>query len=277
VDHAIPRPARSPLRRQLDLALQDLASGLRNWRTWYVLGVSELRQRYRRSVLGPFWVTLTMIVQVTVMGVLLSYLFNQPITRFFPFLCISLVTWTFLSTAIAEGANCFTSFGGVILQVKRPLSTYILLILWRNAIIYLHTIGVFAVAAVSFRVLPTPTYLLIPVGLAILVANVSWIALASALISARFRDVPMLIQNALGILVWLTPVYYHPEQLTGPTSRMIIDLNPFTSILEVARAPFLNTVPAPGIWLSAVGVAAFGWLFTFALFVRVRARVPYWL
>jgi len=270
------RPPRSTLQRQFELALDDIAGGIRNWRTWYVLGVSELKQRYRRSVLGPFWVTLTMIIQVAVMGFLLSYLFNQPIARYLPFLCISLVTWTFLSTAVAEGASCFISMSSVILQVKRPLWTYIMLILWRNAIIYLHTIGVFLVAALAFQIVPTPAYLLIPLGLAVLLANVSWIALAAGLISARFRDVPMLIQNALSILVWLTPVYYHPEQL-GSTARMIIDLNPLTTVLDVARSPFLNVVPSLSTWLIAIGVAVFGWLFTFALFIRVRSRVPFWL
>src|SRR2546421_1850097 len=97
---ASPTPAliTPALRRQAALALHDLADGTRNWRIWYVLGLSELRQRYRRSILGPFWITISMGVQVTVMGFLLAFLFGLPIDRYFPFLCISIVTWTFLSS-----------------------------------------------------------------------------------------------------------------------------------------------------------------------------------
>jgi ABC-type polysaccharide/polyol phosphate export permease len=100
--------------------------------------------------------------------------------------------------------------------------------------------------------------------------------LAAGLISARFRDVPLLIQNAFNVLLWLTPVYYQPEQL-GPVARLIIDANPLTYVLEVARAPFLNHLPPASTWLTASGITLFGWLLTYALFVRTRARVPFWL
>lgn len=249
---------------------------MRQWRIWYVLGLSELRQRYRRSVLGPFWVTLSMSTQVAVMGFLLAFLFGLEIGRYFPFLCISVISWTFLSTAIIEGANCFIGMRNVILQVKRPLSTYVMLVLWRNAIIYAHTIIIFAVAALAFQIKPTVTYFVIPAGLAMLFLNASWMVLTAGLISARFRDVPLLIQNAFNVLLWLTPVYYQPEQL-GPVARLIIDANPLTYVLEVARAPFLNHLPPASTWLIAVGITLFGWLFTYALFVRTRARVPFWL
>jgi len=264
------------MRRQISLAIDDVLAGARHWRIWYILGISELRQRYRRSTLGPFWITLSMAVQVAVMGLLLAYLFSIPIGRYIPFLCISIVTWSFLSTSINEGATCFIQMNAVILQVKRPLSTYVMLVLWRNAIIYAHTIIIFAVAAFAFQIVPTLPYLLIPAGLGLLVLNVSWMALAAGLLSARFRDVPMLIQNAFNVLVWLTPVYYQPEQL-GPRTRLIIELNPLTYVLDVARAPFLNNLPPAFAWFAALGVALFGWLLTFALLVRTRARVPFWL
>jgi len=263
-------------RRQLSLALADLVEGTRNWRPWYVLGLSEVLQRYRRSMLGPFWVTISMGIQATVMGFVLAFLFNIEVKRFLPFLCVSLMTWNFLVTTINEGATCFSGLSTVILQVKRPLWTYVMLTLWRNTIIYAHTAVVFFIAAISFGIVPTAKYLLIPVGLVLFVANVGWMALAAGLVSTRFRDVPLIIQNAFNILLWLTPVYYHPSQLS-PNMRFITDINPLTYVIEVARAPFLNEVPALSVWLIALGLTIFGWGMTFALFVRTRARVPYWL
>ena len=258
------------------MAIGDLCEGMRSWRIWYVLGNGELRQRYRRSTLGPFWVTLSMGIQATVMGNLLAVLFGQPIGRYFPFLCISIVTWTFFATSISEGANCFISMNAIILQIKRPLSTYVMLVLWRNAIIYAHTIAIFVVAAIAFGIVPSATYLVIPFGLALLLLNAAWIALALGVIAARFRDVPIIVQNALNVLLWLTPVYYQPEQL-APGARFIVQLNPLSYVMEVARAPFLNTMPPASVWAAAVGVALLGWLLTFVLFVGTRARVPFWV
>jgi ABC-type polysaccharide/polyol phosphate export permease len=262
--------------RQAMLAARDLIEGTANWRTWYVLGISEVRHRYRRSVLGPFWITISLGIQALIMGFLLSFLFKVEMSRFLPFLCIGLVTWAFISSSVIEGANGFISQSSLILQVKRPLWTFVMLVLWRNALIYLHTIVVFVVAALAYGLLPTEKYLLIPFGLALLVLNAGWMALIAGLLSARFRDVPLLIQNAMNVLVWLTPIYYQRAQL-GEHASMIIALNPLTHVVEVARAPFLNEVPPASTWLIAVAVAVVGWAVAFALLVRTRARVPFWL
>jgi ABC-type polysaccharide/polyol phosphate export permease len=266
----------SRTRRQLRLAVRDIVQGTLNWTPWYVLGISEMRHRYRRSAIGPFWITVTMGIQAFVMGVLLSFLFKTDVQKFLPFVCVSLVTWTFISICLNEGASAFISMSSAILQVHRPLWTYVMLVLWRNALIYVHTIVVFFVPAFAMGIYPSWTYVLIPLGLAVLVLNAGWMALAVGTISARFRDVPLIISNALNVLVWLTPVYYQPEQL-GANTRAILSLNPLTSIIDVARGPFLNQVPAMSSWLTAIGVAFFGWMLAIGLFARTRARVPFWI
>jgi lipopolysaccharide transport system permease protein len=264
--------APSPLNR----AVRDIVLGTVNWRPWYVLGISEMRHRYRRSMLGPFWITATMGIQAFVMGVLLSYLFKTDTQKFLPFVCVSLVTWTFVSTSLNEGAGAFIGMSSAILQVHRPLWTYVMLVLWRNALIYVHTIVVFFVPAFYMGIYPSWTYVLIPLGLAIVILNTGWMALAVGVISARFRDVPLIITNALNVLVWLTPVYYQPEQL-GANTKALLSLNPLTSIIEVGRGPFLNQVPPISTWLTAIGIAVFGWVFVLALYSRTRARIPFWV
>jgi ABC-type polysaccharide/polyol phosphate export permease len=257
-------------------AIKDVVLGTILWRPWYVLGLSEIRQRYRRSTIGPFWVTLSVGIQAAVMGLLLSYLFKTETNRFLPFVCISLVTWTFLSSALSEGATGFISMSGPILQVSRPLWTYIMLLLWRNALIYVHMVPVFFIPAFIFGIYPTFGYLLIPLGLALLIINAGWMALVVAIISARYRDVPLIVQSALNVLVWLTPVYYHPDQV-GAKTKLILQLNPLTSIMEVARGPFLNQMPPISTWMTAAGVAIAGWLITLALYARTRHRIAFWV
>jgi ABC-type polysaccharide/polyol phosphate export permease len=262
--------------RQLARALQDLRDSTRNWRVWFVLGIAELRQRYRRSTLGPFWVTLAVGLQAFVMGYLLSFLFQTSINRQLPFICLGLVTWTFIVGAVNEGANAFISMNNVILQVKRPLSTYVALVLWRNVLVYGHTIVVFVVVALIFSIRPTVTYLVLPASLGLLIVNIGWVALAAGVVSTRYRDVPLLITNLFNILMWLTPVFYEIDML-GPRARFAIELNPLTTIIEIARAPYLNSIPAASVWISASLIALFGWLLAFGIFARSRARIPYWL
>lgn len=263
--------------RQFRLAMEDLHEGIGNWRIWYMLGMAEIRQRYRRSTLGPFWLTLSMGVQAMVMGFLMGYLFNHNFGKFLPYLCVSLVLWNFFVNSINEGAMTFISLSSHIMQVKRPLTTYIAQTIWRNAVIFLHTIVIFFVAALPFQLYPTWEYLYLLAGIPLLVLNVGWITLAAALLSTRFRDVPMMLQNIFNILFWLTPVIYFPQQLGQGPQQLITMLNPLTYILEVARAPFMGEVPSNLAWVCATAVALGGWGITMVLFVRVRARIPYWL
>lgn len=257
-------------------AIEDIVSGVINWRPWFVMGVAEVQQRYRRSTIGPLWVTLSMAIQAAVMGFLLAFLFNQEVNRFLPFICISLIVWAYFSSALNEGAMCFIAMAGIIMQVKRPLCIYIVLVLWRNTIIFLHTIPVFFAAAWYYGIYPGSSYFLIPFALIIFVANVSWMALLLAIVSARFHDIPPITQNALNVLVWLTPVYYNPSQLSDKTQR-ILNFNPLTPMIEVVRGPFMGAPPDLNVWISALMVAFFGWVLTIAVFAKYRSRIPYWL
>ena len=276
MQHYKQRSANLKFLEKIKGALEDITSGTLNWRPWFVLGISEVQQRYRRSTLGPFWVTLTMAVQAAIMGFLLALLFNQEVNKFLPFICISLIVWGYFSSALNEGAMSFISMSGIIMQVKRPLYTYIALILWRNTIIFLHTVPVFFWAAWYYEIYPGLSYFLIPISLLIFVANVSWMSLLLGIISARFHDIPPIVHNALNVLVWLTPVYYNSSQLSDKT-RKILELNPLTHIIEIVRGPFLNTPPDFSVWIISLIVAFCGWMLTIVVFAKYRSRIPYWL
>ena len=196
--------------------------------------------------------------------------------KFLPFVCISLIIWGFLASTINESCSIFISMGGVIGQIRRPFSTYIMLVLWRNLIIFTHTIGIFFIVAVIFKIYPTESYLLIPLGLFLLIANLGWMAIMFATISARFHDIPPFVQNMMTVLVWLTPVYYNKSQVSE-RFQAALNLNPLTAILEVARGPFLNEIPSAGSWIIAASTALIGWILSLVLFAHLRGRISLWV
>lgn len=261
---------------KLNQAFDDLAGGVRHWRIWFLLGLNEIRHRYRRSTIGPFWLTLSMGVQATVMGVLFGFLFQHDLERFLPYLCISLVLWNSIQSIVNEGSMAFISATGLIMQVKRPLSAYIYQVIWRNLLVSSHTIVIFFVVALIFGVYPSLTYVFFLPGLVLMLANVSWMALVAAILSARFRDVPMIIQNSFTVLFWLTPVLYMPSQMKGKMEYVIL-FNPFSHFLEVVRSPLMGAVPSAVNYSVPVVTAILGWTLAVFLFARARSRVPYWL
>jgi lipopolysaccharide transport system permease protein len=262
--------------KQLEKAVEDIWAGLHAWRLWCLFGLNDVKMRYRRSTLGPFWATVSMGIQILVTGFVMTYLFHTTLQRFLPFIAISLIIWNTLTTAVSDASQAFISSADLILQVKRPLSVYLFQVIWRNMIVATHSIVIFFVVAFLFGLYPGPVYILAIPGLLLFLLNIVWMAGIAAILSARFRDIPMIVTNAFTALFWLTPVVYEVDQLGGRLER-VVALNPLYHIVEVLRAPLMLSMPTTANWAVAIGSAIIGWLLLIGLFARARARIPYWL
>ena len=74
-------------KRGLDVrsALGDVVDGLQHWELWSTHGWNDIRQRYRRSIVGPFWLTISMGVMVAGLAYLYAGLFGQSIEKYLPY------------------------------------------------------------------------------------------------------------------------------------------------------------------------------------------------
>lgn len=261
--------------RQLDTAVDDLRVGLRSWRISHFLAWQDVKQRYRRSTLGPIWLTLSFGIQILSMGFLSSFLFGVSIAKSLPYVCSGMLLWSLITQIINDGANLFVSTSHYLTQIKCPLIMLLLQMIWRNVLIAAHNAIIFVIVAASLVVLPSRSILLWPIGLALVLVALSWIALVAAILSARYRDIPVMITNFLSILFWFTPLMYFPEQLGN--KRFIADYNPFTHMIALVREPLLGGTPTLNDWLVVLTVAIVGWTGAFFFFAKFRARVVYWL
>lgn len=264
-------------RQELENAFQDIHGGLKSWQLWHLLAMQEIKQRYRRSTLGPLWASLTMAITIATMGVMVTWLFNHEFGKFLPYLTASIIVWSLLTSIIVEGANCFIASTGYITQIRRPLMTYILQTIWRNVIMMGHNLVVFVGVSIIYLKAPTGALFILLLTLPLVILSVSWCGLLLAVLSARFRDVPLMTGNAFTVIFWLTPILYFPDQLTGLKRFVIVDLNPFSHILEMVRSPLLGEMPSALNWTVTSVIAVLGWSFTFLFYARFRSRVAYWL
>ena len=260
---------------QFAKATTDIYEGCRAWRLGLLLAWQDLKQRYRRSTLGPVWLTISMSIQIFVMGVLSSYLFNSPIERHLPFVCAGMVFWTFITQSVHEGSLLFISSASYLIQLRRPFTMYLLQNLFRNIITLGHNVITYVVVAAILVVVPGPGIILWPLGFVLNLLCVSWMALFAAMLSVRYRDIPMTIQSVFSILFWLTPLMYQPEQLGS--KAFLTEYNPFTHMLALLREPVLGGAPTLTNWLVVTVIAVIGWIATFLFFSRFRARIVYWI
>ncbi|HHW4682602.1 MAG TPA: hypothetical protein ACQGQI_05340 [Xylella sp.] len=73
------------------IALSDIAAAFRKYPLVRMLGWQDVRQRYRRSVLGPFWLTISIAVMIATMGLVFGQILNVPLAEFLPFLTAGII------------------------------------------------------------------------------------------------------------------------------------------------------------------------------------------
>src|SRR5258705_1408900 len=103
-------------RRQRAKAWRDIVEGIALWRLWFRLGWNDILQKYRRSVLGPFWLTASTATMVVALGVLYAELFNERIDDFIPFFCVWLLVWNLIASYLIEGGTVFIASESYIKQ-----------------------------------------------------------------------------------------------------------------------------------------------------------------
>lgn len=261
---------------RLGEAAADLLGGMsRSW-IWTRLAYQDIKERYRGSVLGPFWVTLTNLIMIGAMGAIYSELFHLKMATYVPFITAGLLTWQFISGMINEGCATFTGAHDVIQQVPMPFSVQAYRVVYRNLIVLAHNAVIVPLVLVIFRV-PVDWHVLgVFPGLALLSVNGLWMTVFFGAISTRFRDIPPIIANVVQVLFFVTPIFWPLEAVTSHLGRYLA-LNPFFAWIDVIRAPLLGSVPQPTSWPILLGCVAIGCTASFLFFVRFRERIAYWL
>ena len=95
------------------------------------------------------------------------------------------------------------------------------------------------------------------------------------MVSARFRDVPQLINSVVQIVFFVTPIMWKPELLRNAT--YIAELNPFYHLIEIVRAPLLGSLPSANSYLAVLLITLINLIFVGAFFARFRSRISYWV
>ncbi|RJQ83165.1 galactan export ABC transporter permease subunit Wzm/RfbD [Amycolatopsis panacis] len=286
-------------------ALADLGAGLRARELWALLAWQDIKQRYRRSSLGPLWITVGMAVTALALGVVNSALFGTSISTLLPSITTGLILWNFMNGCIVEGSQTFIDNEGMIKQLPAPVSVYALRTVWRQALYLVHNLVVYLLILVVFFGNLSHPYRLVekagaPLhpglswevvlalpGLALLLFNGAWVVLLLGVVSTRFRDVPPVIQSFITMLFYATPIMWSMDQVRvmnqgsedgfGSLAVQVLQLNPVYHFVEIVRAPLVGQQQSWTHWAVAGAVTVVGWALALAVLRNYRARVPYWV
>jgi len=256
-------------------AILDIVDGWRSRNLWLAMGIQDIRKRYRRSVLGPFWLTISMGVMIAAMGLVWGVIFNQQMDEYLPYLCAGFVLWGFISPLLLEGATAFIVAEGMIKQLNAPLSIYVYGVVWRNFVILLHNVWILFLVQMWYGKLPGWVALTSVPGIALLALNGMWVGLLLGVLSARFRDVPQIVANIIQVMFFVTPIIWKPSMM--PDRAIILDVNPFYYALSIVRDPLLGRAPSIEHWLIMIAITICGWACALVAYSVYRWRLAYWV
>lgn len=243
----------------------------------YVLGLFDIKQRYRRSKLGPLWLTISTSVLIFLIGLIFSQALDSRFADYFPYLACGIILWNFISSSINEGTQAFISAQSIIRQIKIPLAVFVARVMWRNILVFMHNIIIFPIVLICVgRWVDWKAFLAIP-GFFILCINIFLVSLYLSVLCTRFRDLSQIVKSLLQIFFYLTPIIWLPSSMGPRSAFLIVNLNPVYHIMEVVRAPLLGLVPSLLNYLVSIFCLLINLMLASYLFGKYNKRVSYWL
>lgn len=258
------------------LALQDIGQGLAKWQLAWLLGIGDIKQRYARSKLGQFWITLSMLIFIVAIGVVYSFLFHQKIKTFLPYVACNYVVWSWISTSVLDSAAVFVQAQNYIKQTPIPRSIFVLRILIRNFINFLHNLLIVVLVFLFTLHYPTWTMFLSIPGFIFISIFGAFSCFSVGVICTRFRDMPQIVQSIMQILMFLTPVMW-PTSSLSKNAQGIVAYNPLAALMHMVSEPLQGIVPSLWEYGLASATLLFCVLTGGCIFARFRARIVYWL
>jgi ABC-type polysaccharide/polyol phosphate export permease len=253
----------------------DLGTGFANSDLWMYMGWKDIGQRYRRTVLGPWWLAIGTGVMVVALGFLWSDIFKVDVRGFMPFFAIGYVLWVFLSGAIVESCTGFTQFDGIIKQRRTPFSSFLYRIGVRHSVVLAHNAAIIPLILIWAGTPLTVGALLAIPGLMVFILTVVFAAIPIAIFCTRFRDFPQIVTNVLQVAFFATPIMWRPDVLKE--FPWIANFNPVARLIDIVRLPLLGIDPGQGSWIWSIATLILAFLAAAFLLGRYSRRIAYWL
>ncbi|VWB73992.1 ABC transporter permease [Burkholderia lata] len=260
----------------MDVRRNELLDTVRAPHLWLVLAWYDIKQRYRRSVLGPFWMTLSTGIMIGTLGVIWSLIFNMDIKDYLPYYAAGQVIWSFYSGQVNEACTGFIQFEGLLKQIRLPMPSFLLRLVMRNLIILMHNFVV-VVIVITFIGAGWSWVALVAIpGLFLASVCIFLMSICVAIPCTRFRDLQPIVQNLMTVGFYVTPILWQPKAI-GAKFAWLVEYNPAAHLINIVRDPLLGHAPPLASWGWVFGMVLVFGVIASLLLARFRHRIAYWL
>ncbi len=258
-------------------ALTSLLQPLKKPEFWLFMGRNDIHYKYKRTLLGPFWVTLTNGAYIAMLALVFGALFKVSDPIYVSWVAIGVIFWNFIGATIRESSAVFYEKKGFLLQTGEFNAAQLLYwVLWRNIITLAHQLPIILITLIGFHNLPySMSALMVVPGFVLICATMLPYAMILALLTARLRDLEPLINTALMALFFVTPIMWQVEQLGE--RAWLAQLNPATHLIALVRDPLLGLPIDVSTYQISLLLAALGWTLAAIFYGKFGRRLVFWV
>ena len=252
-----------------------IKDSIENISTLFNISILDVSLKYRRTILGNYWIIITYLITISIISVVWSALLNAPLSEYFPRLFIGFTVFYLLISFTSSSTDILSrQYQGIILSLGVPINHVILRHLIFIILEYIPFIPVYFLIIYFAGLDISLSSLLFLPGLVLVFLNGYWIIFLISLLCARFRDLGLFINAIMSASLLLTPVLWDKSRL-GKYENFVY-LNPFTSVVEAIRDPLLGNEVNLIVYLLLTLYLIFGYFVCSILYKYKKKLFNFW-
>ena len=257
--------------------MTDLSAWKEVFRLGWIMGYQDYKMANAGSRLGRFWPTIGMAFRIAFIGTIFSLLFSSSRGDYLPWLASGWIVWSFLSSAFQGSAIAYVRSKVVMLSLPLDKRSFVVQAIIREALLLLQNLPLMVIVALIFGVKPSSQVLLLIPAVTITFLFLMGTGLMLAPLLARYRDVGPLIDSIFGVMFFVLPIVWRPEDLGDGFTRVIVGFNPFYHYLQLVRLPLVGDQPTLFNWSLASAGALLAIVAGMFVYKKTIDKVAYWV
>jgi hypothetical protein len=203
----------------------------------FFLAWIEIKLKYSRSILGPFWITISCSILVMGLTFINISLFNTNLKNILPWVSIGIIFWSYITSIIEDSFKIFEN--PKLLNIPIKLIDLVSINVFKNLIILFHNLVVILIIFFALEIKLNINFFFIFFGIAIFLINSFCITILFGLLCLRFKDFILIIKNSIYLIFLITPIFWLPEAL-NKNKLLLVDYNIMFQIVQSIRDPLIG-------------------------------------
>ena len=235
--------------------------------------ISDLKLRYRNSILGVLWSVIEPLLMLSVLYFVFSTMFKFDIPNFPIYLLLGIIIYNSFKNGTIFALNSLTNRASLITQIYFPRSIPAISSAITASIMLAIEVGLLLIFMVAFQFVPPITMLLLPLVLGLQFMFVVGVCLPLSVLNVKFKDTEFIWGVVLSAGFFLTPIFYQFDMLPEYMQN-ILQFSPMVQILTMAHHVVLyGMLPTVNSILYAVGSISVITIIGYLIFRKFQAQM----